>query len=194
MPLSELPARMHEFDIIVSCTASTLPIIGLGAVERAVKARRHRPIFMVDLAVPRDIEPEVAELQDVFLYTVDDLGAVVREGHASRQAAVAQAETIIETRVQSFMQWLDARSVVPVIRHMHTQADALRRAEVERALKMLARGDDPAVVLEAMSQSLTNKLIHGPTHALNRASSSERSTLIELLGGVYRHAKPSSDL
>ncbi|PTB18301.1 glutamyl-tRNA reductase [Trinickia symbiotica] len=193
MPLSELPARMHEFDIIVSCTASTLPIIGLGAVERAVKARRHRPIFMVDLAVPRDIEPEVAELQDVFLYTVDDLGAVVREGHASRQAAVAQAETIIETRVQSFMQWLDARSVVPVIRHMHTQADALRRAEVERALKMLARGDDPAAVLEAMSQSLTNKLIHGPTHALNRASSSERSTLIELLGGVYRHDKPSSD-
>ena len=115
---------MHEFDIIVSCTASTLPIIGLGAVERAVKARRHRPIFMVDLAVPRDIEPEVGKLQDVFLYTVDDLGAIVREGNASRQAAVAQAESIIDTRVQNFMQWLDARSIVPVIRHMHTQADA----------------------------------------------------------------------
>lgn len=191
MPLADLPARMHEFDIIVSCTASTLPIIGLGAVERAVKARRRRPIFMVDLAVPRDIEPEVAELQDVFLYTVDDLGAIVREGNASRQAAVAQAEAIIETRVQHFMQWLDARSVVPVIRHMHMQADALRRAELERAQKMLARGDDPAAVLEAMSQSLTNKLIHGPTHALNRASSEDRTTLVELLGGVYRHAKPS---
>jgi glutamyl-tRNA reductase len=191
MPLADLPARMHEFDIIVSCTASTLPIIGLGAVERAVKARRHRPIFMVDLAVPRDIEPEVAKLQDVFLYTVDDLGAIVREGNASRQAAVAQAEAIIESRVQNFMQWLDARSVVPVIRHMHTQADALRRAELERALKMLARGDDPAAVLEAMSQSLTNKLIHGPTHALNRATSTERATLIELLGGVYRHSKIS---
>jgi glutamyl-tRNA reductase len=91
IPLSELPTRLHEFDIIVSCTASTLPIIGLGAVERAVKARRHRPIFMVDLAVPRDIEPEVGKLEDVFLYTVDDLGAIVREGNASRQAAVAQA-------------------------------------------------------------------------------------------------------
>jgi glutamyl-tRNA reductase len=193
MLLAELPTRMHEFDIIVSCTASTLPIIGLGAVERAVKARRHRPIFMVDLAVPRDIEPEVAKLQDVFLYTVDDLGAIVREGNASRQAAVAQAETIIETRVQHFMQWLDARSVVPVIRHMHTQADALRRAELERAQKMLARGDDPAAVLEALSQSLTNKLIHGPTHALNRASGAERGTLIELLSGVYRHAKPSDN-
>ncbi|TKC90866.1 glutamyl-tRNA reductase [Trinickia terrae] len=191
IPLSELPARMHEFDIIVSCTASTLPIIGLGAVERAVKARRHRPIFMVDLAVPRDIEPEVAKLEDVFLYTVDDLGAIVREGNASRQAAVAQAETIIETRVANFMQWLDARSIVPVIRHMHTQADTLRRAEVERALKMLARGDDPAVVLEAMSQSLTNKLIHGPTHALNRANSDNRDTLIELMGGFYKHSTSS---
>jgi glutamyl-tRNA reductase len=191
IPLADLPARMHEFDIIVSCTASTLPIIGLGAVERAVKARRHRPIFMVDLAVPRDIEPEVGKLEDVFLYTVDDLGAIVREGNASRQAAVAQAETIIETRVQNFMQWLDARSIVPVIRHMHTQADMLRRAEVERAQKMLARGDDPAAVIEALSQALTNKLIHGPTHALNRASSENRDKLIELMGGFYKHSDSS---
>ena len=188
IPLSDLPTCMHEFDIIVSCTASTLPIIGLGAVERAVKARRHRPIFMVDLAVPRDIEPEVGQLEDVFLYTVDDLGAIVREGNASRQAAVAQAEAIIETRVQNFMQWLEARSIVPVIRHMHTQADVLRRAEVERAQKMLARGDDPAAVLEALSQALTNKLIHGPTHALNRASGENRDTLIELMSGFYKHS------
>ena len=191
IPLAELPARMHEFDIIVSCTASTLPIIGLGAVERAVKARRHRPIFMVDLAVPRDIEPEVGKLEDVFLYTVDDLGAIVREGNASRQAAVAQAEAIIETRVQNFMQWLDARSIVPVIRHMHTQADLLRRAEVERAQKALARGEDPAAVIEALSQALTNKLIHGPTHALNRASSENRDKLIELMGGFYKHSDSS---
>ncbi|MEX3582369.1 MAG: glutamyl-tRNA reductase [Burkholderia sp.] len=187
MPLADLPARMHEFDIIVSCTASALPIIGLGAVERAVKARRHRPIFMVDLAVPRDIEQEVGKLKDVFLYTVDDLGAIVHEGNASRQAAVAQAEAIIETRVQNFMQWLDTRSVVPIIRHMHTQADALRRAEVERAQKMLARGDDPASVLDALSQALTNKLIHGPTSALNRARGTERDQLIDLMRGFYAH-------
>ncbi|MEX3605465.1 MAG: glutamyl-tRNA reductase [Burkholderia sp.] len=187
MPLADLPARMHEFDIIVSCTASTLPIIGLGAVERAVKARRHRPIFMVDLAVPRDIEQEVGKLKDVFLYTVDDLGAIVREGNASRQAAVAQAETIIETRVQNFMQWLNTRSVVPIIRHMHIQADALRRAEVERAQKMLARGDDPAAVLDVLSQVLTNKLIHGPTSALNCASGTVRDQLIDLMRGFYAH-------
>lgn len=192
MPLADLPARMHEFDIIVSCTASTLPIIGLGAVERAVKARRRRPIFMVDLAVPRDIEQEVGKLKDVFLYTVDDLGAIVREGSASRQAAVAQAETIIETRVQHFMQWLDTRSVVPIIRHMHTQADALRRTEVERAQKMLARGDDPLAVLDALSQALTNKLIHGPTSALNRTSGTERDQLIDLMRGFYAHG-PRAD-
>lgn len=190
---ADLPTRMHEFDIIVSCTASTLPIIGLGAVERAVKARRHRPIFMVDLAVPRDIEPEVGKLKDVFLYTVDDLGAIVREGNASRQAAVAQAEAIIETRVQNFMQWLDTRSVVPVIRHMHTQADALRRAEVEKAQKLLARGDDPAAVLEALSQALTNKLIHGPTSALNRVNGADRDSLIDLMRGFYQHAPRSND-
>ena len=187
MSLAELPSRLHEYDIVVSCTASMLPIIGLGAVERAVKARRHRPIFMVDLAVPRDIEPEVGKLKDVFLYTVDDLGAIVQEGNATRRAAVAQAETIIETRVQNFMQWLDQRSVVPVIRHMHTQADLLRRAELERAQKMLARGEDPAVVLDALSQALTNKLIHGPTSALNRSSGSEREALIDLMHCFYKH-------
>jgi glutamyl-tRNA reductase len=186
MPLGDLPARLHEFDIVVSCTASTLPIIGLGAVESALRARRRRPIFMVDLAVPRDIEPEVGDLEDVFLYTVDDLGGIVREGNALRQAAVAQAEAIIETRVQNFMQWIDARSVVPVIRGLHAQADQVRRLELERAQKMLARGDDPAGVLEALSQSLTNKFLHGPTHALNHASGHERESLVTLLPELFK--------
>ena len=105
------------------------------------------------------------------------------------RAAVAQAETIIETRVQNFMQWLDTRSVVPVIRHMHTQADALRRAEVDKAQKLLARGDDPAAVLEALSQALTNKLIHGPTSALNRVNGADRDSLIDLMRGFYQHAR-----
>jgi glutamyl-tRNA reductase len=191
MPLADLPGRLHDFDIVVSCTASTLPIIGLGAVESALRARRRRPIFMVDLAVPRDIEPEVGQLEDVFLYTVDDLGAIVQEGSALRQAAVAQAEAIIETRVQHFMQWLEARSVVPVIRGLHANADALRRAELERAQKMLARGDDPASVLEALSQALTNKFMHGPTHALNHAQGSEREALVTLLPALFKSSGAS---
>jgi glutamyl-tRNA reductase len=112
MRLADLPARLHEFDAIVSCTASTLPIIGLGAVERALKQRKHRPMFMVDLAVPRDIEPEVKALEDVYLYTVDDLASVVQTGQAQRQAAVAQAEVIIDAGVQSFMNWMGQRDPV----------------------------------------------------------------------------------
>ncbi len=112
MRLGDLPDRLHEFDAVVSCTASTLPIIGLGAVERAVKRRKHRPMFMVDLAVPRDIEPEVKSLEDVYLYTVDDLAHVVQSGKDNRQAAVAQAEVIIDAGVQSFMHWLDQRDPV----------------------------------------------------------------------------------
>ncbi|SDV50415.1 glutamyl-tRNA reductase [Chitinasiproducens palmae] len=184
--LSELPNRLHEFDIVVSCTASTLPIIGLGAVERALRARRRRPVFMVDLAVPRDIEPEVSALEDIYLYTVDDLGAVVREGNAARQAAVTQAEAIIENRVDHFMQWLDARNVVPVIRSLHTQADEIRRTELDRASKMLARGDDPQVVLAALSQALTNKFMHGPTHALNHARGETRDQLLSLVPTLLR--------
>ncbi|BBO59366.1 glutamyl-tRNA reductase [Mycoavidus sp. B2-EB] len=187
--LSELPARLHEFDIVISCTASTLPIIGLGAVERALRARRRRPIFMVDLAVPRDIEPEAAQLQDVFLYTVDDLGAIVREGHTLRQAAITQAEAIIETRVQHFMQWLETRSVVPVIRSLQSQADTFKRIELERAQKMLARGDDPATVLAALAQALTNKFMHGPMRALNQAQGNKRKQITELLTGLIEQTQ-----
>jgi glutamyl-tRNA reductase len=184
--LAELPQCLHQFDIIVSCTASSLPIIGLGMVERAVKARRHRPIFMVDLAVPRDIEPEVAQLDDVFLYTVDDLGNVVQTGLESRQAAVAQAEAIIETRVQSFMHWIDDRVVVPTIQDLHENSEIMRLIELERARKMLARGEDIEVVLEALSKGITAKFLHGPQHALHQASGEERTRLTTLLPQLFR--------
>jgi glutamyl-tRNA reductase len=184
--LAELPQRLAEFDIIISCTASTLPIIGLGLVERAVKARRHRPIFMVDLAVPRDIEAEVGALDDVFLYTVDDLGSVVQSGIESRQAAVAQAEAIIETRVQSFMHWIDGRIVVPVIQDLHESSEQLRLAELDRARKMLARGEDVDAVLEALSKGITAKFLHGPQQALHQASGDERARLAALLPQLFR--------
>lgn len=161
MRLSELPERLHEFDAVISCTASTLPLIGLGAVERALKLRKHRPMFMVDLAVPRDIEPEVKNLSDVYLYTVDDLAAVVQTGQAHRKAAVAQAEVIIDAGVQSFMRWMDQRSAVPLIQQLHAQADDWRGTEIARARKALARGEDVDAVLEALSRGLTQKMLHG---------------------------------
>ena len=178
MHLAELPERLHEFDAVVSCTASTLPIIGLGAVERALKRRRHRPMFMVDLAVPRDIEPEVKALQDVYLYTVDDLAGVVQTAQANRQAAVEQAEAIVDAGVQSFLHWVDQRSSVPLIQQLNAQADAWRAAEMARARKLLAKGEDVDTVLEALSRGLTQKMLHGAmaelragdVHARDRAS------------------------
>ena len=184
--LAELPDKLSQFDIVISCTASSLPLIGLGLVERAIKARRHKPMFMVDLAVPRDIESEVGRLNDVFLYTVDDLGKVVQTGMESRQAAVAQAEAIIETRVQSYMSWVDDRAMVPVIQDLHETSEAMRLLEVERARKMLAKGADIDAVLEALSKGLTAKFLHGPQQALHRAQGDERAHLATLLPQLFR--------
>ncbi len=186
MRLDEVGARLPEYDVVVACTASPLPIIGLGMVESALKARRRRPMVMVDLAVPRDIEAEVGNLNDIFLYTLDDLGKIVEEGLESRQAAVVEAEQIIDSRVASFMQWMDARETVPTIRALRDAAERARRHEVEHALKMLARGDDPARVLEALSQGLTNKLMHPPTQALNQAEGSDRGEISQLISRIYR--------
>ena len=168
MPLRDLPERLHEYDIVISCTASALPIVGKGTMERAIRQRRHRPVFMVDLAIPRDIEPEVAEMDDVFLYTVDDLVGLVREGLDARTSAVEQAEAIIESQVGNFLHWMKSREVVPLIRQLRESAEEARRHEVERALKALARGEDPTAILEALSHGITNKLLHAPTRALNQ--------------------------
>ena len=172
--LADLTGRLHEFDVVVSSTASQLPIIGLGAVERAIKARKHRPMFMVDLAVPRDIEPEVKQLEDVYLYTVDDLAHVVQTGHANRQAAVAQAEAIIDAGVQSFVHWMDQRGAVPVIRQLNAQADEWRAIELARARKLLAKGEDVDAVLEALSRGLTQKLLHGALAELHTGDAEAR--------------------
>ncbi|MDQ5903309.1 MAG: glutamyl-tRNA reductase [Pseudomonadota bacterium] len=177
MRLEEIGDRLGHFDIVVSCTASTLPIIGLGMVERAVKMRRHRPMFMVDLAVPRDIESEVGELDDVFLYTVDDLAQVVESGLESRQAAVVEAEAIITTQVDTFIGWLETRDAVPLIRSLRDTAERVRRHEMEHALKLLAKGENPEKVLDQLSHRLTNKFLHAPTQALNAAEADERESL-----------------
>ena len=183
--LNDLPEQLPLHDIVVTCTASTLPIIGKGMIERALKARRHRPILMIDLAVPRDVEAEVAELDDVFLYSVDDLGKIVQEGLDTRHAAVAQAEAIINVNVHAFMHWLENRELVPTIRALRDRAERMRRHELERAARMLAKGDDPEKVLEQLSHSLTNKFLHAPTHALNSAEARDRDALVAALTRLY---------
>ncbi len=183
--LADLPQRLHEFDAVISCTASSLPIIGLGAVERALKARRHRPMFMVDLAVPRDIEPEVARLSDVYLYTVDDLSALVQSAGEKREAAVQQAEAIIDAGVQSFVHWLDQRASVPLIQALQRQTDDWRVAEIARARKLLARGESVDAVLDALSRGLTQKMMHGALAELNSADAAQREQVTQTVSRLF---------
>ncbi len=181
LKLADLPAHIAQYDVIVSCTASSLPILGLGMVEKATRARRHRPMVMVDLAVPRDIESEIGRLADVYLYTVDDLGRMVQTAGEARRAAVVQAEAIIEARVQHFMHWLQSRANVPVIQQYQLAAEQLRQRELERARRALARGDDPEAVLEQFAHGLTQKVMHGPLAALHQADGAQREHLLALL-------------
>jgi glutamyl-tRNA reductase len=183
--LNELPEQLALHDIVVTCTASTLPIMGKGMVERAIKARKHRPLFIVDLAVPRDVEAEVADLSDVFLYTVDDLSEVVRDGLDARQGAVKEAEVIIDSGVSDFMHWMESREVVPTIRALRDSVERQRRNEMEKALRLLARGEPAEKVLESLSNALTNKFLHGPTQALNQAQAGERETLLDTIHRLY---------
>ncbi|CAG0946837.1 partial glutamyl-tRNA reductase, partial [Anaerolineae bacterium] len=183
--LNELPEQLAQHDIIVTCTASPLPILGKGMVERALKARKHRPLFIVDLAVPRDVEAEVADLNDVFLYTVDDLSEVVRDGQDARQGAVKEAEVIIDSGVIDFIHWMESREVVPTVRALRDHAERHRRHEVEKALRLLAKGESAEKVLESLSNGLTNKLLHAPTHALNQVKASERESFLDVVHRIY---------
>ncbi len=201
MRLADLPERLHEFDAVISCTASSLPIIGLGAVERALKKRRNRPMFMVDLAVPRDIEPEVKALRDVYLYTVDDLAGVVQTAQANRQAAVAQAEAIIDAGVQSFMHWMDLRSpvgesgaVVPLIQQLNAQTDEWRALEIARAKKLLAKGEDMDAVLEALSRGLTQKMLHGTMAELRAGDADMRAQTAQTVSRLFLRSQSKNSL
>jgi glutamyl-tRNA reductase len=190
--LNELPERLPQFDIIVTCTASTLPIIGKGLLERVIKQRRHAPIFIVDLAVPRDVETEASALPDVFLYTVDDLSEIVKDNLQIRREAVVQAEQMIALQTEHFLRWLEGRNVVPTIAALSDLHDALRTAELDRARRLLAGGASPGQALEALARGLTNKLLHAPLAALNAAGDAERAELIALLQRVYHLPDPPS--
>ncbi len=198
MRLADLPEHLHEYDAVISCTASSLPIIGLGAVESALKKRKRRPIFMVDLAVPRDIESEVKDLRDVYLYTVDDLASVVRTGQAQRQAAVEQAEVIIDHGVQSFMLWLDQRKpqggTVPLIQLLNSQTDEWRAMEIARAKKLIARGEDIDTVLEALSRGITQKMLHGTMAELHKGDAEQRAQTADTVSRLFLRSQSKSSL
>ncbi|MGL6249653.1 MAG: glutamyl-tRNA reductase, partial [Billgrantia desiderata] len=176
--LNEIPDALARSDIVISSTAAPLPILGKGMAERALKKRRHRPIFMVDIAVPRDIEPEVGDLDDIFLYTVDDLNEVIQENRRHRQAAADQAEALIEHGVHVWLHERRIRSGGELIRRYRDRASELRELSERQALARLARGEDPEEVIRLLAHQLTNRLLHHPTVALREASGSERRDLL----------------
>lgn len=184
--LTELPAHLPEADIVIASTASPLPVLGKGTVERALKQRRHRPIFMVDIAVPRDIEPEVGDLRDIYLYTVDDLEEVIQENLQSRQEAAEQAREIIEFQVGEFRAWLGSLDAVDLIQSYRTNAGAIRDEVLEKAQRMLDAGKAPQDVLVFLANTLTNKLLHAPSTQLRMAGSSGQKELLEAANTLFQ--------
>jgi glutamyl-tRNA reductase len=177
--LAEVPDQLEHADIVITSTASQLPILGKGAVERALKLRKHRPILMVDIAVPRDIEPQVGELKDVYLYSIDDLREIVDENRLTRKEEAGKADEIVAAGVAEFGRATRALQAVDSVKALRSRAESFRAAELERALRGLAKGDAPEQVLEALSRGLTNKLIHSPSAEMKRASAEGREDLLE---------------
>ncbi len=176
--LAQIPARLPEADIVVTSTASTLPILGKGAIEAALKKRKRAPMFILDLAVPRDVEAEVAQLKDAYLYTVDDLRSIVDENRTMRLQASSRAENIIDFQVVKFMRWMRSLDSVPAIVSFREGLDDLRRAELARALKRLENGTDPARVVEQLARDLINKVAHHPSQIINQADAEEDANVI----------------
>jgi glutamyl-tRNA reductase len=177
--LAEMPERLAEADIVITSTASQLPILGKGAVESALRQRKHRPMFMVDLAVPRDIEAEVGKLDDVYLYTVDDLQDAIQENMQSRMDAAREAEKIIDIQVVDFMHWVSSLDSVPTIRALRDTTTAVCEAELKRAQRRLARGEDPQQVLAQLARGIANKFTHAPSDALKKAGHDGDAELLE---------------
>jgi glutamyl-tRNA reductase len=184
--LTEIAAHLPEADIVISSTASPLPILGKGMVESALKKRRHRPVFMVDIAVPRDVEPEVAELEDVYLYTVDDLEEVIQDNLRSRQEAAEQAREIVETHAEEFMGWLRSLDALNVIQGFRHRAEAIRDEVLDKALRQVSAGKSPEEALQFLANTLTNKLLHAPSAQLRAAGSSGQTQLLEAASTLFQ--------
>ncbi|GDX84096.1 glutamyl-tRNA reductase [Methylococcaceae bacterium] len=176
--LAEIPNHLAEADIVISSTGSQLPILGKGSVESALKKRKRKPIFMVDLAVPRDIESEVEQLDDVYLYTVDDLQHTIEQNMNSRRQAAEQAEEIIDTQVDYFLTWLRAQGAQKLIKDYRTQAEMFRDNELQKALMSLGNGTSAEIALQRLAHTLTNKLIHTPSTQIRVAAENERHDLL----------------
>ena len=185
IPLGDIPAHLAEADIVISSTASPLPILGKGSVESAIKARKRKPMLMVDIAVPRDIEPEVGDMADICLYTVDDLQEIIQEGLKSRQDAANKAEEIIDGQVSNFMGWMRSQDSVGLIREYRAQLEFIKTQELNKALHALHNGGDAEEVLKRLAHNLANKLSHKPTSAIRQASIDGHQQLLNSVQEIF---------
>jgi glutamyl-tRNA reductase len=183
--LQHISEHLYRSDIVISSTASPLPIIGKGTVERALKQRKHQPIFMVDLAVPRDIEPEVSELDDIYLYSVDDLQSVIEENMENRQQAAEQAVEIIDVQVQHFLEWQRSLGSVDVIAQIRQNTQSISDDVLSKAKKQLAAGQSPEAALDFLAHTLTNKFLHQPSTKLRQASQDNRDDIINIAQDLF---------
>jgi len=183
--LQQIGQHLHRSDIVIASTASPLPIIGKGTVERALKERRHEPIFMVDLAVPRDVEPEVNELDDVYLYSVDDLQSVIEENMENRQQAAEQAHDIIDTQVSQFLDWQRSLGAVDVIAQIRQNTQDITNEVLQKAKRQLAAGQNAEEVLDFLANTLTNKFLHQPSTQLRQASQDERDDVLNIAQDLF---------
>ncbi|MCF2949741.1 glutamyl-tRNA reductase [Paraglaciecola aquimarina] len=181
LTLAQIPSHLKDADIVISSTASQLPIIGKGLVQSALKERKHKPMFLVDLAVPRDVEAEVSELDDAYLYTVDDLQQIVEKNLASRQDAAVLANEMVEQQVEQFVQWQQSQSSIDVLKNFREQSELQRDMLVNRAVNQLADGKSAEQVVNELAHKLTNSLIHAPTKALKKAASEQDVQSLSIL-------------
>ena len=179
--LSDIDARLQDADIIISSTASPLPIIGKGMVERALKNRRNQPMLLVDIAVPRDVEPEVGKLSNAYLYSVDDLQSIISHNLAQRKAAAVEAETIVAQETSEFMAWLRAQGASETIREYRSQSEQIRDELTAKALAALQQGGDAQAIMQDLAWKLTNRLIHAPTKSLQQAARDGDSERLNIL-------------
>ena len=191
LPLTDLSRHLPEADIVICATASREPILGVGLVREALKARRHKPMLFLDLAVPRDVDPAVGKLADAYLYTVDDLEQAIEENRASRREAAAQAEAIIELQVEHYMAWWAAQGRQDALRRLRSDAESHRAALVDKARAQLAAGEASELVLERLARQLTNKLLHAPSSALRQAALDGDADLLRAAERLY--ATPPAD-
>jgi glutamyl-tRNA reductase len=183
--ISQIPAHLAQADVVISSTASALPLIGKGMVESALKSRKHKPMLLLDLAVPRDVEGEVSDLDDAYLYTVDDLHDIIVQNIANREQAAEQASRLISQKVSDFAQWLQQSVHIDLIKTYREQAQQLRDELTQKAMQRIAEGDDTQTVLQELSYKLSQQMMHGPTKALQAAIVQQHTPSINLLSDAF---------